>query len=310
MDKFDLTVLMIARNQAEALPTCLAHLELQNHPAAAFELLVVDVASTDNTSGVVERFAAGAPVSTRCLRQESANTVAARNLGIREARGRIILFLGVELLASPNLVELHLQGHETHGELSCIVGAIVAHPQLAADSFIPLRTVQTDRRLEHNQALHFLDWRGQNMSLNRRTLLEYGMFDEEFHFPYFADAELAWRLSLKGVRGHYVPQAHAYLWRSSSLEQERQRHYARGYSLYTLARKTKAPEVLRRYSPERSPLAHWLSRITAGPSASLCQMLDQETRLFKDVYDHLLKYDFQQGYNDAHSGRAPRIPAS
>lgn len=299
------TVLIVAHNQADVLPTCLAHLELQTLPAARFEILVVDAASTDDTETIVTRHASGSPTATRCLRHPNANRVAACNAGWREARGRIVLFLDEELLAGPNLVEHHLLAHEQHSDRVCVVGNIMPHPQLSPNSYVPWRVLEPDRQLQDNTTLHFLDWRGQNMSLPRQLVLDHGGFDEEFLFPYFADAELAWRLKCKGIQAIFEQRAAAYIWRPSTIQMERSRYYARGYSLHALARKTQPGEILRRYPVQRNVLSQWLGALVMGPSARACEMLSQETRLFKELYSLVLQQEFLQGYRDASKGEMP-----
>lgn len=307
MEPVDLTVLIAAHDHATVLPKALGHLELQDFPAARFEVLVVDAASSDDSAGVVERYSRGAPVATRCIRLASTSLVAAWNAGIAEARAPLVLLLDAELLAGPGLIEQHVQAHARLRERSCVVGCVAAHPQLGPDSFIPLRTLEAQQHLKTGAPLHFLDWRVQNMSLPRSLLLEQGRFDEEFLFPYFVDAELAWRLSRKGVLAHYAEKATAYIWLPSTLDRECGRYYARGYSLHLLARKTHPQEVLRRFPPDAHPLAHRLRHFSAGASAVLCQNLDQETRLFRGLYGHLLRHEFSRGFRDAQRGDAPRL---
>jgi len=60
---------------------------------ACDELVVVDDGSTDGTAVLVERLAAASVVPIRLYRQENQGAAAARNLGIRKARGELLAFL-------------------------------------------------------------------------------------------------------------------------------------------------------------------------------------------------------------------------
>jgi glycosyltransferase involved in cell wall biosynthesis len=78
-------------NRALHLERAIGSVLAQRQPCD--ELIVVDDGSTDGTSALVERLAVGSVVPLRLLRQENRGASAARNLGIREARGALIAFL-------------------------------------------------------------------------------------------------------------------------------------------------------------------------------------------------------------------------
>ena len=70
------------------------------------ELIVVDDGSTDETPALVERLAAGSVVPIHLLRQENRGASAARNLGIRRARGELLAFLDSDDWWLPNKLAL------------------------------------------------------------------------------------------------------------------------------------------------------------------------------------------------------------
>lgn len=306
MDRIDLSVILAARNQAEYVATWLAHLEQQTYPAARFEILVVDDGSKDGTPEILERYAEGAPVRMRCIRQRRVGTIRARNLGIRDARGRIILFLDKGLLASPNLVERHIRAHEQHGAHLCVIGSTRRHPQLRADALTQWFLPEDRRHLSEEQPPHFLDWQGYNLSLPRRVLLDLGGFDEDFPFPEFDDAELASRLAQHSIEGRFVKDACGYIWLPVSIESERRRQYARGYSLYRLTNITESSEIFRRYSLRLNPLRAVFDAAVMPFYIRACQGAEEEDiRLFGRVYRRVLRHAIHCGYTDARKGRPP-----
>jgi glycosyltransferase involved in cell wall biosynthesis len=64
----------------------------------SLDVIVVDDGSTDGTTGVVRRFGS----AIRVLHQANAGPAAARNLGLREARGHFVAFLDADDLWKPD----------------------------------------------------------------------------------------------------------------------------------------------------------------------------------------------------------------
>jgi glycosyltransferase involved in cell wall biosynthesis len=80
------------------------------------ELIVVDDGSTDETPALVERLAAGSVVPVHLLRQENRGASAARNLGIRRARGELLAFLDSDDWWLPNKLALQAAAMEAQPE--------------------------------------------------------------------------------------------------------------------------------------------------------------------------------------------------
>ncbi|MCE9606328.1 MAG: glycosyltransferase family 2 protein [Planctomycetia bacterium] len=96
---YDVTVLLPAFNEERAIEHVLAEIvvALEDEPLK-FEILVVDDASTDRTAAYAERFAAGC---IRCpvrviRRPENRGAGAARKIGVREARGDVVVMLDAD----------------------------------------------------------------------------------------------------------------------------------------------------------------------------------------------------------------------
>ena len=109
-----LTVLLCTHNRAELLRGALKSLEGQGLARSRFEVLVVDNASTDATSSVVNECASRGEIDVRCVHEPELGLDAARNRGIREARGEIVAFLDDDARARGDWAAEVLEGFKRH----------------------------------------------------------------------------------------------------------------------------------------------------------------------------------------------------
>lgn len=97
--RLPLTVLLPAYNEQAAMPRVLGEIvEALADEGIAYEILVVDDASTDGTAELVEEFAADCwQCQVRAIRRPfRGGAGAARKVGVREARGEIIVMLDAD----------------------------------------------------------------------------------------------------------------------------------------------------------------------------------------------------------------------
>ncbi len=97
--KWQVSVILPAHNEQEAIGSVLGEIvEVLSDTPIRYEILVVDDGSTDRTAGVAEQFARSCwqcPVRViRCPQRGGAG--AARKLGIRQARGEILVMLDAD----------------------------------------------------------------------------------------------------------------------------------------------------------------------------------------------------------------------
>ena len=113
-DKPLLTVIMPAFNAAKTISTALTSLIQQR--GVNLEVIVVDDDSTDSTTHVVEQFLSR-DSRVRLLRQPlNRGAYAARNLGLREARGEFITVHDSDDWSHPDKLARQLDALETHPE--------------------------------------------------------------------------------------------------------------------------------------------------------------------------------------------------
>lgn len=115
-----LSVVVAARNEEHTLPTLLAALARQTHPA--FEVVIVDDASTDATPHLVERWAAHHP-NVRLLRVTEPVPPRKKHalaLGIAAARHDLLVLTDADCVPPPTWLEAMARQHGAAGAVLLI----------------------------------------------------------------------------------------------------------------------------------------------------------------------------------------------
>lgn len=300
----DVSIVVALEGDADRIPTLIAHLERQTHPASRVEILLVTPPFSAALHDAARHSAEGAPIPTRVISASQPSITTALNDGVRAARGEIILFLDEDLLPSPHWVEQHVVAHAALGEQVCTIGALKPHPQLDEHA-LTAWFMSGSHALERGEGeLSYLDWRRNNLAIRRALLLQAGGFDERFTAPQFADAELARRLYALGVKGVYKPSAVAYISYPSTFEQELERHFRKGAAIFRLFQATRDPNIYRRYPVQRNPLRRLLDAMFVPFYIRACQQAEENTHILGHVYTRVFFYQRCQGYQ--HALRAAR----
>jgi len=102
------SVVVPTYNCGSRLSQALDSVFAQTYPHDRIELIIVDDGSTDDTSERVAQFSARTPLRTRYVLQQNAGPAAARNHGMRLARGDAIAFLDADDWWRPAKLERQL----------------------------------------------------------------------------------------------------------------------------------------------------------------------------------------------------------
>lgn len=90
------SIIIPAYNEAERLPLCLQSIHDLDWPRERLEVIVVDNGSTDTTCEIARSF------NAVLLQDDTRNVSGLRNLGARQARGKILAFVDADCMVSPN----------------------------------------------------------------------------------------------------------------------------------------------------------------------------------------------------------------
>lgn len=191
-----LSVVIPARNAARTLPGTLESLAAQPE-LAELEVVVVEDGSTDQTAGLVGRFP-----WCRIVYQAGSGAAAARNRGLRETSGPLVLFLDADCAAAPDWVGQMVRPLNENQDLGGTVGRFVSSQK---NWVARLTQLDLDARYRRMDRFRDTDFVNTATCAFRRSTLGPDPFDESF--AKLEDIELSFRLAKQGVRMRYVPEA-------------------------------------------------------------------------------------------------------
>ncbi len=180
-----------------------------------FEAIVVDDGSTDETRAVIDRYVEQYGDQVKYLYQENAGSAAARNIGIRAARGDLIAFLDSDDLWLPHHLALTIKALDGKPEYQFSFGQrIVMQLQNGNWKELGIEPLWEDEsRAPQGRALFLATWLG-GMPLQlssfviRKDLAErVGPFDVDLRVC--QDMDWIHRITWS-AQGIYIPQVLAY----------------------------------------------------------------------------------------------------
>lgn len=296
----DLSVIIPTYDRRPVLEACLKALRDQACPGFIPEVIVSDDGSTDGTEEAVKSFAATAPFRVSYVRSDHRGPAFVRNEGLRAASGRLVLFIGDDIIPLPGMLKEHVEWHAKNPDDSTAVfGHVTWSPSLRITPFMSwlehggpgFRYYQ----FSHGREVDVL-WTN-NISFKRRFLIENGgFFDEEFPYAAMEDIELGYRLRARGLRIIYNSTAGAHHYHPTSILSYARRQELVGRSTALLYRKHPG---LRR-EPSAFPL--WKRAVMATAPvikwplhAADLAGLSVDPRVYDLVLAHYLRKGFAEG---------------
>lgn len=177
---------------------------------ASAEIVVVDDGSSDDTWRWLRQRASTGVL--RALHQENSGPARARNLGVREANGEVVLFLGDDTVPQPGWLLAHLEHHRLFGREGPV--AVVGYTSFPARLDTPfLRFINEYgaqfgyQLIEHSHNVPFKFFYTSNISMPRDEFVRRGGFREDFPAAAWEDIEFAYRACTEGMRLDYQPRA-------------------------------------------------------------------------------------------------------
>lgn len=209
------SIVIPSYNRRSSLERLLDALAQQTCGNSEFEVIVVDDGSTDGSiEAVRERQSLYA---LRVITQQHAGPAEARNRGVADAQGALILFLDDDVVPRSSLIQEHLAAH------AATANAVVIGPMSPPGDWPRPIWVRWEEDKLDKQYRDMVNgkWKPTgrqfytgNASLTRSRFMQSGGFDT--HFKRAEDVELGYRLADAGAQFVFDPHAEVlhYAWRS------------------------------------------------------------------------------------------------
>jgi len=226
-----ISVVVPVHNGEKTIAACIESLLALDYPRDDIEIIIVDNRSTDSTRDIVARY----PVT--CLSQPRRGAAAARNAGIRRARGEYVAFTDSDCTVDPRWLS-ELATAFADPRVACAGGEIV-NPPPASDLeryYASHNPISQKRAIEKDYIL-FPHAITANAMFRKGIFDTAGLFDEQFPTAGGEDVDLGWRIHWAGYAMRYVPGAVVVHMHKSSVRQLFRQHFRYGYTTIILMRK-------------------------------------------------------------------------
>lgn len=238
------SVVIVSYNRKRCLEKCLECLLQQDYPEDDYEIIVVDDGSIDGTREMVQAMSYSGRVRYFFNPQRLGQSKA-RNKGILEAQGEVIIFMDSDAFAPPWFIREHVIWHQKDHKL------IVDGPAINVSGEDYLREPPFDSPLV--KILAFFDFWGAsfvtvNTSCRKENLIKVGGFDEDFGRGFgWQDRELGFRLKNFGLKRVKNRKAYVLHYRAerNDLVQLAEKRKDRGENAVLYYRKHPLPSIKR-----------------------------------------------------------------
>ena len=202
-----ISVVVGIRNEERFIEECIESLLRLDYPQDSYEIIIVDGMSTDKTRDLVQKY----PV--RLLLNERKNVAAARNLGVKNARGDLVAFtdgdckvysqwlkiLVLEIQNAPDDV-VCVGGPNLIFDTDPIFGRVVGYAQ---ETFLGSGGSAQSKNSTKKHYVSSLP--NCNAMYKKSAIQEVGCFDERFLIG--QDGDLNYRIGKRGHKFLYIPEA-------------------------------------------------------------------------------------------------------
>ena len=218
--KLKVSIIICTKNRADGLAPCLNSIKhaFQEAKHKNTEIIIVDNASTDNTQEILTHWQEECPLTTFIIYEAQKGISAARNAGIKQATGDIILFTDDDCHLSPSYITEALEYNKKDTGPTIRSGSVYLGDKTDLPITIKIvKEIACWKKPENSEKEANLLGRaliGCNIMINRKALDAIGLFDTNLgagtQCRAAEDSDYFYRAYLTGVKLESVPDLAVY----------------------------------------------------------------------------------------------------
>ncbi|HEV3305034.1 MAG TPA: glycosyltransferase [Candidatus Sulfotelmatobacter sp.] len=240
-NKSVISVIIPTFNGASRIGYCLDAL-IQHTAGRNVEILVVNDGSTDDTADVVQRYS-----GVRLITQANAGPAAARNRGALATCGTIILFTDDDCVPTPNWLDAMLEPFE-NPEVVGAKGVYRTRQKSLVARFVQIEYEDKYRLMARLPDIDFIDT--YSAAFRRDRFLEMTGYDTSFPLACAEDIELSYRMSARGWKMKFAPNAIVYHTHPDTLSKYLKKKYKFAFWRVLAVRKNRSKAMKDSHTPQ------------------------------------------------------------
>lgn len=193
------SVIVPCYNAAGSIARLVTAIRAQDVPA---ELIFVDDGSTDATVDTLRTLTDREPWARVLVLETNRGRAAARNAGIAEATGDVLLFLDDDMEPEPGFVRAHAEAYQQPSVVGVVSTPVLQGLEQGDPYHDYLAARATTARVASLQPVPFRNFIIGYTSVRAEAMRAVGGFDDRF--TYGEDIDLAYRLAQRFPEGLYV----------------------------------------------------------------------------------------------------------
>ena len=179
-----LSIIVPVYNGSNTISSCIEHLEKLDYPKENYEILIVDNNSDDNTKDIIQKY------NVTYLFEKKKGPAAARNFGVKNAKGDILGFVDADCLVQENWAN-EIESFMISRTASVVIG-FCDHTINNITGEMYAHDYRKDWERRSISADKVSAIAAANFAIKRKLFLELGGFDE--NFLALEDIELGFRI--------------------------------------------------------------------------------------------------------------------